>query len=257
MDSLKDRTALVTGGGRGIGRAIALALASEGARVAVAARSVSEIEQVAAEIVALDRRAIFLPLDVSDRAALATLPERVAQELGPVDILVNNVGLFASGPVVRTLDAEWDALMAVNVTAPFLLSRACLPSMVGRGYGRIVNVSSVAGRTGLKNGAAYAASKHALIGLTRSLALEVARKGVTANAVCPGLTDTQMLEEAIAATCAATGKDEGEVRAALLAEIPLGRLAVPDEVAQAVVLCVKNGAMTGQIVQVDGGALLA
>ena len=257
MDSLKDRTALVTGGGRGIGRAIALALAREGARVAVAARSVSEIEQVAAEIVALDRRAIFLPLDVSDRAALATLPERVAQELGPVDILVNNAGLFASGPVVRTLDAEWDALMTVNATAPFLLSRACLPSMVGRGYGRIVNVSSVAGRTGLKNGGAYAASKHALIGLTRSLALEVARKGVTANAVCPGLTDAQMLEEAVAATCAATGKAEGEIRAALLAEIPLGRLAVPDEVAQAVVLCVKNGAMTGQILQVDGGELMA
>lgn len=257
MHDIKGRVALVTGGGRGIGRAIALALASEGAQVAVAARSVPEIEEVAAEIVELGARSIFLPLDVSDRGALATVPARVEKELGPIDILVNNAGIQASAPVQRTDDATWDAMLAVNLTAPFLLSRACLPSMYGRGFGRILNVASVGAKMGLRYAAAYVASKHGLVGLTRTLALEGAKKGVTANALCPGWTETQMMDDAVQALSEATGRTLSEAREAVLGSSPLGRAVLPDEVAAIAVAILRNAAVTGQAIHVDGGELMA
>jgi len=253
MNGIEGRVALVTGGGRGIGRAIAIALARAGADVAVAARTVPEIEAVAAEIAALGRRTFFFPLDVSDRGQLARAPGVVAAQLGPVDVLVNNAGIDASGPVHRLDDATWDAVLAVNLTAPALLTRAALPAMYERGFGRIVNVASIAGKTGLRYGAAYAASKHGLVGFTRSLALEAARKGVTANCICPGWTETQMMDEAMAAAAHATGKSEGEIRRALLASTPLGRAALPEEVAEVAVLLARNPAITGQAIHVDGG----
>lgn len=257
MDDIQGRVALVTGGGRGIGRAIALALAREGARVAVAARSVPEIEEVAAEIVALGARSIFVPLDVSDRGALATVPRHVEKELGPIDILVNDAAIHASAPVQRIDDATWDAILAVNLTAPFLLARACLPAMYGRGFGRILNVASVAAKTGVKYAAAYVASKHGLVGLTRTLALEGAKKGITANALCPGWTETQMMDEAVQALSEATGRTLAEAREAVLRSTPIGRAALPDEVAAVAVAIVRNGAITGQAIQVDGGELMA
>lgn len=256
MDTIEGRVALVTGGGRGIGRAIALALAREGMHVAIAARTVPEIEAVAAEVAALGRRTLFFPLDVSDRAALARAPSVVAATLGPVDVLVNNAGMHTSGPVHRMDDASWDAVLAVNLTAPMLLCRACLPAMYERGFGRIVNVASVAGKIGIKYGAAYSASKHGLLGLTRSLALEAARKGVTVNAVCPSWTETQMLDEAVAAIAAATGRTEAEAREAILRANPLGRAALPEEVATAAVFLVKDAAVTGQAIHVDGGEVM-
>ncbi|WP_242395979.1 SDR family NAD(P)-dependent oxidoreductase [Anaeromyxobacter oryzisoli] len=256
MDTIEGRVALVTGGGRGIGRAIALALAREGMHVAIAARTVPEIEAVAAEVAALGRRTLFFPLDVSDRAALSRAPSVVAATLGPVDVLVNNAGMHTSGPVHRMDDASWDAVLAVNLTAPMLLCRACLPAMYERGFGRIVNVASVAGKIGIKYGAAYSASKHGLLGLTRSLALEAARKGVTVNAVCPSWTETQMLDEAVAAIAAATGRTEAEAREAILRANPLGRAALPEEVATAAVFLVKDAAVTGQAIHVDGGEVM-
>src|SRR6266542_6035242 len=196
MESIEGRVALVTGGGRGIGRAVALALARAGADVAVAARTVPEIEAVAAE------------------------------KLGPVEILVNNAGMHASAPVQRTDDATWAALLAVDLTAPFLLTRACLPAMYERHWGRIINVASVAGRIGLKYGSAYAAAKHGLIGFTRSVALEGAKKGVTANAICPSWTETQMMDEAVEAISSATGRTPAQAREAILASNPIGRAAL-------------------------------
>jgi NAD(P)-dependent dehydrogenase (short-subunit alcohol dehydrogenase family) len=256
MGSLEGKVALVTGGGRGIGRAIALALARAGADVAVAARTVPEIEAVAAEIAALGRRTHFFPLDVSDRARLAAVPHEVASHLGPVEILVNNAAIHQSAPVHKLDDAQWDAILAVDLTAPFLLTRACLPAMYERRFGRIVNVSSVAGRTGIKYGAAYSAAKHGLLGLTRSLALEAAKKGVTANAICPGWTETRMMDESVEAISAATGRTEAEAREVVLASNPLGRAALPEEVAEVAVLIASNAAITGQAFLVDGGELM-
>ncbi len=256
MESIAGRVALVTGGGRGIGRAIALALARAGADVAVVARTVPEIEAVAAEIAALGRRTHFFPLDVSDRAMLARTPAIVQERLGPIDVLVNNAGLHASAPVQRTDDATWDAVLAIDLTAPFLLTRACLPGMYERHFGRVLNVASVAGRIGLKYGSAYAAAKHGLIGFTRSLALEGAKKGVTANAICPSWTETQRMDDAVAAVSAATGRSPAQAREAILADNPVGRAALPDEVADVAVWLACSPIVTGQAVHVDGGEVM-
>jgi NAD(P)-dependent dehydrogenase (short-subunit alcohol dehydrogenase family) len=257
MDSLQRRVALVTGGGRGIGRAIALRLAQAGAAVAVAARSLPELEAVASEIAALGRKTYFFPLDMSDRAMIAAAPAQVAAALGPVEILVNNAGLDAREPVHALSDASWDAVLAVNLTGPALLTRACLPAMYDRGWGRILNVASVAARIGLKAGAAYAASKHGLLGLTRSLALEAARKGVTANAVCPGWTETRMMDDAVDAVVRRTGRTEADARQAMLRGNPLGRAALPEEVAEVALLLVSSPVLTGQAFEVDGGEFMA
>ncbi len=256
MESIAGRVALVTGGGRGIGRAIALALARAGADVAVAARTVPEIEAVAAEIAALGRRTHFFPLDVSDRAMLARTPAIVQERLGPIDVLVNNAGLHASAPVQRTDDATWDAVLAIDLTAPFLLTRACLPGMYERHFGRVLNVASVAGRIGLKYGSAYAAAKHGLLGFTRSLALEAAKKGVTVNAICPSWTETQMMDDVVAAISAGTGRTPAQAREAILADNPVGRAALPDEVADAAVWLACSPIVTGQSIHVDGGEVM-
>lgn len=257
MESIEGRVALVTGGGRGIGRSIALALARAGAHVAVAARTVPEIEAVAAEVKALGRRTYFFPLDVADRAMLAAAPRQVAEALGPVDILVNNAGVHASAPVQELDASSWDAILAVNLTGPAMLTRACLPHMYERAWGRVINVASVAGRIGLKHGSAYSASKHGLIGFTRSLALEAARKGVTVNALCPSWTETQMMDEAVEAISAATGRPEAEVKKAMLAGNPSGRAALPEEVADAALFLIRNAAVTGQTVHIDGGEVMS
>jgi NAD(P)-dependent dehydrogenase (short-subunit alcohol dehydrogenase family) len=257
MESIEGRVALVTGGGRGIGRAIALALARAGVHVAVCARTVPEIEAVAAEVKALGRRTFFFPLDVSDRAQVARAPRTVTSALGPVDILVNNAGIHGSAPVHKLDDATWDAILAVDLTAPFLLTRAFLPGMYERHWGRVINVASVAGRVGLKHGAAYSAAKHGIIGLTRSIALEGAKKGVTANAVCPSWTETRMMDEAVEAIALGTGRTEAEARALILAENPLGRAALPEEVAEMAVFLARSPIVTGQAVHVDGGEVMA
>jgi NAD(P)-dependent dehydrogenase (short-subunit alcohol dehydrogenase family) len=256
MESIEGRVALVTGGGRGIGRAIALALARAGAHVAVVARTVPEIEAVAAEVAALGRRTHFFPLDVSDRAMIARAPRIVADAIGPVDVLVNNAGMHASAPVHRTDDATWDALLAVDLTAPFLFTRACLPGMYERHYGRIINVASVAGRIGIKHGAAYAAAKHGVIGLTRCVALEGAKKGVTANAICPSWTETRMFDDAVEAIAAGTGRTPAQAREAVLAANPLGRAALPEEVGDLAVYLARSPIVTGQAVHVDGGEVM-
>jgi NAD(P)-dependent dehydrogenase (short-subunit alcohol dehydrogenase family) len=218
---------------------------------------VPEIEAVAAEVAALGRRTHFFPLDVSNRATLARAPGVVAEKLGPVDILVNNAGIHASAPLQRTDDSTWDAVLAVDLTAPFLLTRACLPGMYERRWGRILNVASVAARIGLKYGAAYSAAKHGLLGLTRSVAVEGAKKGVTANAICPSWTETQMLDDAVEAICAATGRTPAEAREAMFASSPLGRAALPEEVADVAVWLAGSPVVTGQAIDVDGGEFMA
>jgi NAD(P)-dependent dehydrogenase (short-subunit alcohol dehydrogenase family) len=250
MESIEGRVALVTGGGRGIGRSIALALARAGASVAITGRSVPEIEAVAAEVKALGRRTFFFPLDVSDRAQVAHAPRAVAAALGPVDILVNNAGILGLAPVHEMDDATWDAILAVDLTAPFLLTRAFLPGMYERHWGRVLNVSSVNAETGARRASAYAAAKSGLVAFTRSLALEAVRKGVTANALCPSWTETRMMDEVVSDLAARTGRSEADARARLLEETPLGRAALPDEVADVAVLLARSPVITGQAIHV-------
>jgi 3-hydroxybutyrate dehydrogenase len=251
MAPLHGQTALVTGAGSGIGSAIAAALAADGAAVILVGRQVGRLEQVAA---ALGERARTAVCDVTDETAVTSL----AAECGRVDVLVNNVGAAESAPLARTDLELWRRMLDLNATSAFLLCRAFGPAMAQRGSGRIVNVASTAGERGYAYVSAYCAAKHALVGLTRALALELVGAGVTVNAVCPGYTETPMLERAVAQIVAKTGRDDDDARQALLADNPLGRFIRPDEVASAVAwLCAPiQAAVTGRTISVAGGEVL-
>jgi NAD(P)-dependent dehydrogenase (short-subunit alcohol dehydrogenase family) len=234
MSTPAGRVAVVTGAGRGIGAATARALADAGLSVVVAARNRDQIERQAAELTARGHQARAVVCDVTSEASVQAL-SREAAELGPVAVLVNNAGAAASMPVVRTSLDDWNHLMAVNATGAFLCTRAFLPGMLERQWGRVVNIASTAGLGGGKYLAAYSAAKHALIGLTRSAAAEVAGTGVTVNAVCPGFVDTEMTAETVTQIVAKTGRSREEALAAALASAGQTRLISAEEVAAAVV----------------------
>ena len=257
--SLVGRVALVTGGGRGIGRAVARALSEAGAAVAVAARTLDQVEAVAKELNQAGSKALGVGLDVTDPDSVESAVGSVGMELGPVDILVNNAGIASSAPIARTSLEEWEHLFQVNATGTFLCTRAVLPGMTEGGWGRVVNVASVAGLTGAPYIAAYAASKHAQIGFTRAVAAEVARTGVTVNAVCPGYVDTPMTRESVARIQERTGRTEEEALEALRRQNPQGRLIQPEEVGHAVLgFCAPEArGLNGQALVLDGGQLLA
>jgi NAD(P)-dependent dehydrogenase (short-subunit alcohol dehydrogenase family) len=244
--------ALVTGASQGIGAACARALSAAGHRVALVARSKESLEAVAAS---LPGDSLVLPTDVLDADALEAAFARVEQEWGPVEILVVNAGAAMSAPVVKTTDQDWQRMLDLNLTAPFRCLRRALPSMTQAGFGRVVVIASVAAKTGGARIAAYTASKHGVLGLVRTAAAEVARSGVTVNAVCPGYVDTPMTDESVAGISAGTGRSEEEARAILANVQPIGRLVTVDEVAAAVMMCVDNGAVSGQGLNVDGGAV--
>jgi len=254
---LTGRIALVTGGGRGIGRAVALSLATAGADVAVTARSANELEETAFAIRALGRRAEAIIGDVTERPQVDAVVARVKSALGHPLILVNNAGIAGSAKLADTTDEMWDRMLRVNATGAFYCTRAVLPMMLQAKWGRVVNIASVAAKAGGLYIAAYTASKHALLGLTRAVAAEVASRGITVNAVCPGYVDTEMTDASAANISKRTGRSEQDARKILEGFSPQGRLMTAPEVAALTTyLCseVARG-INGQSLVIDGGAL--
>jgi NAD(P)-dependent dehydrogenase (short-subunit alcohol dehydrogenase family) len=258
--TLKNRLALVTGGGRGIGRAVALAFACAGAGVAVVARTEQEVARVAEELRGqFGVEAAHAVCDVSDSRSVAEAFSSVSERFGRApDILVNNAGIAESAPLAKTGDDFWQRHLAVNLSGTFYFMRAALPPMVERGWGRVINVASIAGKTGAPYIAAYSASKHGVLGLTRSAALEVATKGVTVNAICPGYVETGMTERAVENITARTGRPAEEARALLTQMNPQRRIVEPEEVAALALLLASDEGrgINGQAINIDGGSVL-
>jgi 3-oxoacyl-(acyl-carrier-protein) reductase len=244
MADLKGKACLVTGGSRGIGRAIALELGSRGASVAVGyASNADAAEAVAAEITASGGQAFTFGLDVADPTTIESAVASVVERFGTIDILVNNAGITRDRSLAKMSPEEWDDVIATNLSSVFHLTSRVLPIMVKAGSGRIVNISSVIGLHGNFGQANYAAAKAGIVGFTKSAALELARKGITVNAIAPGFIETEMI---------AAMPDE--VRATILAKIPMGRFGRPEEIAQAVAYLVTSGDyITGQVISIDGG----
>lgn len=246
------RVALVTGAGRGIGRAVAHRLSRQGLRVALVARHRAQLDETAAGCAG---PALAVPADVTVPEQVEAAYAAVEQSWGPVEVLVAGAGAGHSARLDRTTDADWQRMLELNLTAPFRCIRRAVPAMRAAGWGRVVVVASSAARVGEPYIAAYTASKHGVLGLVRSAAAELARTGVTVNAVCPAYVDTPMTDVTVASIASTTGRTLEEARRALERKQPIGRLIRPDEVADAVWFCVANEAITGQAINVDGGAV--
>jgi 3-oxoacyl-[acyl-carrier protein] reductase len=247
MANMQGRVALVTGASQGIGRACALELAKAGATLAVSDINEVKLAEVAAEIEALGGQAAAFRLDVSNQESIEAGAKAVLEKFGKVEILVNNAGITRDGLMMAMKRSDWDLVLNINLTGAFLLSQALLRPMIKNRWGRIVNMASVVGRAGQAGQVNYAASKAGLIGLTRSLAREVASRGITVNAVAPGYIETPM-----------TAVLDEKVSAAMLAQIPLGRRGTPEDIAQAVAFLASDAAsyITGHVLDVNGGMFM-
>jgi NAD(P)-dependent dehydrogenase (short-subunit alcohol dehydrogenase family) len=256
MDDLRGKHAVITGASRGIGAAVAQTLAQRGATLSLMGRDAARLAQNAAALSAANAVAIRMDVTSEDSVREAFAQARAAH--GAVDILVANAGIAESAPLKRTTLEMWQRLLSTNLTGVFLCMREVAAEMAARNYGRIVNVASVAGLTGAAYVSAYCASKHGVIGLTRAVAMELAKTGVTVNAVCPGYTETDMAAIAVENIVAKTGRTSEQAKADLAARNPQGRLVQPEEVADAVAwLCSAGaGAITGQAISVAGGEFM-
>jgi NAD(P)-dependent dehydrogenase (short-subunit alcohol dehydrogenase family) len=243
---------VVTGAGRGIGRAVAIKLSNEGYAVALTSRSANELELTAA---LCPGKTMAIAADITEPQAADDIFSAVEAEWGGVDVLVANAGSGVSAPLARTTDELWESMLALNLTAPFRCIRRAVPDMVERGFGRVVVVASTAAKHGEPYISAYTASKHGVLGLVRSVAAEVAAKGVTVNAVCPGYVATPMTDRTIETIVSMTGRTPEQARATLEAKQPNGRLVEPDEVSDVIWMCMTNASMNGQGVNVDGGGV--
>ena len=257
---LNNKLALITGGGRGIGRAIGLTFARQGASVAVAARTLEQVTQVADEIKSTTGgTSLAVVCDVSSRESVEKMFADVREHFGrDVDIMVNNAGVAESALLTNTSDELWDKHIAINLTGTFYCTRAALPAMLKSGWGRIINIASIAGKTGAPYITAYAASKHGVMGLTRSLAVEVGASGVTVNAICPGYVDTEMVSRGIERITTKTGRSADEAMESLKKMSPQNRLVTSEEVASLALLLASDEGrgINGQGLNIDGGSVL-
>lgn len=261
---MQDRHALVTGAGSGIGAVVALALAQQGCRLTLAGRSHDKLQQQAEAFRTQvpDLAVVLAPMDITDPLAVQAAVQQAQSQLGPVNILVNNAGQAQSQPFLRTDAALWQQMLDVNLSGTFHVTQAVLPGMLdaasengGGTPGRIINIASTAGLMAYAYVSAYVAAKHGVVGLTKALALELARKNITVNALCPGYTETDIVQEAVRNIVAKTGQSEDQARQALAARNPQQRLVQPTEVAHSVVwLCAPGSeAINGQAIAIDGG----
>jgi|ERR1051326_2108927 NAD(P)-dependent dehydrogenase (short-subunit alcohol dehydrogenase family) len=257
---LENRLALITGGGRGIGRAIAHSFAREGCSVAVAARTAGQVEKVARELAdEFGVKSLAIRCDVANTGSVARAFARFNKKFGRgPDIVVNNAGIAETELFVRSDEAMLERHLNINLGGTFRCTRAALPEMIERGWGRVINMASIAGKVGAPYISAYAASKHGVLGLTRSLALEVAARGITVNAICPGYVDTEMTARGIENIVKKTGKSANQALKALEKSSAQGRLITPEEVAAlALLLASEEGrGINGQAINVDGGTVL-
>jgi len=244
--SLSERVCLVTGASRGIGRAVAQRLVADGHRVALVARTAPD---------RIDTETLSIAADVTDPGEVERMFATVENHWGPVEVLVSNAGSGTAAALVDTTDEQWRDAIDLNLTAPFRCIRRALPAMLDSGWGRIVVIASVVAKRGESQVSAYTASKHGVLGLVRAASAEVAGRGVTVNAVCPGYVDTPMTAQTVAAISDRTGRSTVDAQQLLARRQPIGRLIDPAEVAEAVHFCVVNGAVTGQGINVDGGAV--
>ena len=249
--------ALITGASRGIGRAIALKLAEHGYELVLVARSKDDLDQVASEVKDAGAKAHTIVADLSDTEAALGVAKDATKVLKGIDTLVNAAGISSAAPIHKEKVDTFEQMLAINVTAPFVIMRELVGEMRSRGYGRIVNVASVAGLRGYPYITAYTASKHALVGLTRAAAVELAHKGITVNALCPGYVDTEMTRGTIANIVEQTGRSEDEARSELEALNPQGRLFTPMEVAQSALFLLSSeaGGINGQSISICGGEI--
>ena len=258
LRTLTGKRALVTGGSRGIGRNIGLALAAAGADVALTARQQPELDAAAADIQALGRQGIGIAGDVTDPDQVRYMAQTAVDQFGGVDILVNNAGRAQSHKFLTHPDDLWHALVAANLTSVYYVTKAKAPVMVAQQWGRIINIASIASKIGGRYIAAYTATKHGVLGLTRALALELVEHQITVNAICPGYVDTPATEANIANIASRTGMSTAKARASLEKVSPQQRLIDPEEVAAVAVMLARDESrgITGQAINVDGGSVM-
>lgn len=256
---LAGKRAVVTGAGRGIGRSIALALAQAGADVAVTARTGSDLEQLVAEIAAMGRKGVGVSCDVTSAEQVQSMATTATSELGGVDILVNNAGNAGSHKFLNHPDDLWHRMLSVNLTSVYYVCKAFVPTLINQRGGRIITIASIAARVGGQYIAAYTASKHGVLGLTRALAVELLPYNITVNAICPGYVDTPMTDASISNITARTGMPEAQAREVLEKTSPQHRLIEPAEVAAIAVFLAQDSSkgITGQAINIDGGTIMS
>ena len=255
---LKGKVVLVTGGGRGIGRAIAIAFATQGSRVAITGRTQASLDKVAEEIRSVDGEALPLRCDITRAEEVAALNRQITDRLGKVQILVNNAGVAPAVAFLEMDDHLWEEVLKINLTGAYHCCKVFLPEMIASGWGRIINMASTVAKVAYPYISAYTASKHGLLGLTRALAIEMARTGVTVNAICPGYVDTDLTLTNAKLMAEKTGKAVEEALKLFKGASPQNRLIAPEEVADLALMLASEsaGAITGQAINVDGGAVM-
>ncbi len=258
MEGLKGKIVLVTGGSRGIGRSIALAFAAHGSHVVLTGRTQATLDSVADEIQHLGGKALPLTCDVSKKQEVEAVKERVNKQLGPVQVLINNAGIAPAASFLEMPDHLWEEVLRVNLSGTYNCCKVFLPEMIATKWGRIINIASIVAKVAYSHTSAYTTSKHAVLGLTRALALEMARSGVTVNAICPGYVETELTLNNARLMAEKSGRGVEEALRLFMGSSPQNRLIAPEEVAELAVMLASKAAdgITGQAINIDGGAVM-